>query len=270
MKRHTLLASILVATTALGGAALAAEHAAPAQGTLIESPARNAVDRDVLKLSADGAAALRDIGGTRLALFEAEPAQAKTMIERAQTALDKARTDDAVFTKAEAALKPPAGTKAPETADKAAVAWLPVDSQMTLGEDFVPTPAKNAAIADANHSLQSGDRKGATKKLRLAGIDVNTTVAVLPLAKTTEDVHRAASLIHQGHYYEANAVLKQAEGRMRFDVADIALVPDKVAAKAQKPDRKDGAKTSQSDTSPAVTGSNATPQPAQNTSKAPS
>ncbi|GAB6842716.1 hypothetical protein HNR00_003213 [Methylorubrum rhodinum] len=286
MTRHTLLASILVATTALGGAAYAAEHTAPpaaVQSTMKESPAQKAADRDALKLSADGAAALRDIGGTRLALFEAEPAQAKTMIERAQTALDRAKTDDAVFTKAEAALKPPAGTKVPETADKAAVAWLPVDSQMTLGEDFVPTPEKNAAIADANHSLQSGDRKGAAETLRLAGIDVNTTVAVLPLAKTTEDVHQAASLIQQGKYYEANAVLKQAEGRMRFDVADIALVPDKVAATTKatpsKPDtaqpyQKAQRKANPSDTSPAVTGSNATPaittQPAQNTSKYPS
>ncbi len=290
MKHHTLLASILVATTALGGAAYAAEHTAPPaaiQSTMKESPAQKAADRDVLKLSADGAAALRDIGGTRLALFEAEPAQAKTMIERAQTALDRAKTDDAVFTKAEAALKPPAGTKAPQTADKGAVAWLPVDSQITLGEDFVPTPEKNAAIADANHSLKAGDQKGAAEKLRLAGIDVNTTVAVLPLAKTTEDVHQAASLIGQGKYYEANAVLKQAEGRMRFDVADIAMVPDKVAANPQKAapkpdtaqhDQKAQAKVNPSTTGPAVTGSNATPdttkapspQPAQNTGKAPS
>lgn len=283
MKRHTLFASILVATTALGGAAFAAEHAAPPQGALTESPARKAADRDVLKLSADGAATLRDIGDTRLALFEAEPAQAKTMIERAQTTLDRAKTDDAVFTKAEAALRQPAGTKAPQAADKGAVAWLPVDSQITLGEDFVPTPEKNAAIADANHSLQSGDQKGATEKLRLAGIDVNTTVAVLPLAKTTEDVHQAASLIRQGKYYEANAVLKQAEGRMRFDVADIAMVPDKLAAttKATPPkpdtaqqDQKAQGKTGQSAAGPAVTGSHATPdttpQPAQNTSKAPS
>lgn len=284
MKHHTLLASILVATTALGGAAYAAEHNAPPaaiQGTLKETPAQKAVDRDILKLSADGAAALRDIGGTRLALFEANPARAKTLIERAQTALDKAKTDDAVFTKAEAALKPPVRTKVPEKpADTKAVAWLPVDSQMTLGEDFVPTPEKNAAIADANQSLKAGDETGATEKLRLAGIDVNTTVAVLPLAKTTEDVHHAAALIGQGQYYEANAVLKQAESRMRFDVADIAMVPDKVAANRKatpsKPDTaqpnqtaqgKDQAAMSQSDTGSALTGSNATPDSTQATTR---
>ncbi|SFL02024.1 YfdX family protein [Methylorubrum salsuginis] len=290
MKRHTLLASILVATTALGGAAFAAEHTAPpaaAQAPLTETPAQKAVDRDVIKLSADGAAALRDIGSTRLALFEANPAQAKTLIERARTALDKAGTDDAVFTKAEAALKQPAGAKAPEQADTKAVAWLPVDSQMTLGEDFVATPQKNAAIAEANRSLKAGDQKGAAEKLRLAGVDVNTTVAVLPLAKTTEDVHRAAGLIEQGKYYEANAVLKQAEGRMRFDVADIVMVPDKLAAnqkalpakaEAAQHDRKAQAMAAPSDTGPAATGSHATPdnaraattQPAPNTGKAPS
>lgn len=244
MTRHSLLAGILVATTALGGAAYAAEHAAPpmtAQAPITESPAQKSVDRDVIKLSADGAAAYRDMGSARLALFEVEPSRAKTFIERAQSALAKAKSDDAVFTRAEADLHQPTNAKArtetrDTTSDSAekAVAWLPVDSQLTLGEDFVPTPEKNAAIADADHSLRSGDRKAATETLRLAGINVNTTVAVLPLAKTTEDVQRAAGLIDQGKYYEANAVLKQAEDRMRFDVADLAMVPDTAAVTAPK------------------------------------
>lgn len=272
MTRHPLLASILVATTALCGAAYAAEHDAPpttVQGTFQGTAARKTVDRDVVKLSTDGAAAYRDMSSARLALFEAEPARAKTLIERARTALAKAKTDDAVFTKAEAALNQPAGAKAPEGADAAkAVAWLPVDGQLTLGEDFVPTPEKTAAIDDANHSLQSGDRKGAAEKLRLAGIDVRTTVAVLPLARTTEDVGRAATLIEQGKYYEANAVLKQAEDRMRFDVADVALVPDKVAANAPEatPPKQDTATHDQAKNGTAETGSNATPAASRNPS----
>jgi hypothetical protein len=79
MTRHSLLAGILVATTALGGAAYAAEHAAPpmtAQVPLTESPAQKSVDRDDIKLSADGAAAYRDMGSARLALFEVEPSRA--------------------------------------------------------------------------------------------------------------------------------------------------------------------------------------------------
>ncbi|WP_232631335.1 YfdX family protein [Methylobacterium sp. Leaf118] len=254
MKRHSLLVSILVATTALGGAAYAAEQVATPSamvGSLTDSPAQKAVDRDVLTLSADGAAAFRDMSGARFALFEGDPARAKALIERARTALARASGDHSVYMKDEAALTPLTGARTAHRAEPAkAVAWLPVDGQLTLGEDFVPTPKTNAALAEANHSLQSGDRKGAAETLRLAGLDVNATVAVLPLAQTSTDVQRAAGLIEQGRYYEANLALKQAEDRMRFDVSDIALVPEMGAATAQRaippksaPERQDQART---------------------------
>lgn len=238
MKRHSLIVSILVATTALGGAAYAAEQVAtpPAMvGSLTDRPAQKAVDRDVLTLSADGAAAFRDMSGARFALFEADPARAKALIERARTALAQVSGDHSVSMKDGAALTPLTGARISHGAEPAkAVAWLPVAGQLTLGEDFVPTPKATAALAEANHSLQSGDRTSAAETLRLAGLDVNATVAVLPLAQTSADLQRAAGLIEQGRYYEANVALKQAEDRMRFDVSDIALVPETGAETAQR------------------------------------
>ena len=64
-----------------------------------------AISRGEGKLSKDGAQGSRDLQLTRLAIFEADPAQAKDMIGKAQAAFAKAKTDDAVFTKAEADLK---------------------------------------------------------------------------------------------------------------------------------------------------------------------
>lgn len=227
------LAAVLLASTVVGGVAYAAEQTAPASA--VETPAQKAVDRDVGKLSKDGAKALRDMNGARLAIFDAQPKQAKEMIDRAETALTKAKTDAAVFVKAESELKSPANKTAAKTSEKTDVneklAWLPVDGQLTLGEDFVATPEKAAAVADANKSLQKGDKQGALEKLKLAHIDVNLTLAVLPLEKTTADVKQAATLIDQGKYYEANAVLKTAEDRVRFDVVDTILLPQ-AAAKA--------------------------------------
>jgi len=225
------IAAALVLTTILGGSAVAAEQAAQPMST-----SQATVDKDVGKLSKDGAQAFRDLQLTRLAIFEANPTQAKDMVAKAQAAFAKAKTDDALFTKAEADLKTPtdlAGHKGmtqpatteakPASTDQ--VAWVPVDAQLTLGDDFVATPEKASAVTEANKNLAQGDQKGAIEKLKLAHVDVNFTMAVLPLDKTIADVNQAATLIGQGKYYEANAALKSAQDGMRFDVIDAVALP---------------------------------------------
>lgn len=245
MTYHKSMAAALVLTTILGGTAFAAGQAAQQTGPQV-SASQRAVDTDVGKLSKDGAQGFRDLQLTRVAIFEADPAQAKTMIGRAQAAFAKAKTDDAVFNKAEADLRAPADVSGKTTAQAAQaeakpaskdpVAWIPVDAQLTLGDDFVATPAKASAVTEANKNLASGDQTGALEKLRLAHVDVNFTMAVLPLDKTVADVDQAATLIAQGKYYEANAILKTAQDAMRFDVIDAVAVPQ--TAKAATADNK--------------------------------
>jgi len=50
--------------------------------------------------------------------------------------------------------------------------WLPVDGGLTLGEDFVATPAKAAGVAKANDQLKKGDHKQAMETLKLSEINV--------------------------------------------------------------------------------------------------
>ncbi|GEP01715.1 YfdX family protein [Methylobacterium haplocladii] len=264
MKRFDLVASLLAASTIVAGAAYAADQAAAPPTASQSSPtvqpgsaAQKAVDQYAVKLSSDGAGAFRDMHLARLAIFDADPAQAKTLVGKARTALATAKTDESVFTKAEADLKPPGAAKPAAAQSKSGgtasgtdmtkpVTWLPVDGQLVLGEDFIATPQKSAAVADANQSLEKGDRKGATEKLKLAGIDVNFTMAVLPLDRTTSDVDQAATLLDQGKYYEANAILKQAEDGMRFDMVDTTAIPQKAAAATgtAAPAAKEGQTTS--------------------------
>jgi hypothetical protein len=239
MTYHKSMAAALVLTTILGGTAFAAEQAVQQTGMPI-SASQKAVDADVGKLSKDGAQGFRDLQLTRIAIFEANPAQAKDMIGKAQAAFAKAKTDDAVFNKAEADLKTPADITGKATAQtqkaeakpasKDPVAWVPVDAQLTLGDDFVATPAKASAVTEANKNLAQGDQTGALEKLKLAHVDVNFTMAVLPLNKTMADVDQAATLIGQGKYYEANAILKTAQDAMRFDVIDAVAVPQTAKA----------------------------------------
>ncbi|RIX98730.1 hypothetical protein D3218_16220 [Aureimonas flava] len=237
---------MLLAGTVVSGAAYAADQGAKPASTQ-ETRAEKAVDKDVGRLSADGAQAMRDIQATRLAIFDARPDDAKTLIGQAQDAMRKAAKDDAVFTKVASqmeAMNAPATAKTDaKTGGEGPVAWVPVDTQLSFGADFKATPEKVAAVTEASKSLQS-DRHAALEKLKLVGDDVQFVTAVVPLDRTTGDVGKAADLIGQGKYYEANAVLKDVTDQVRLDVVDIygqpvaAKTKDKVAASAPAPAAK--------------------------------
>jgi hypothetical protein len=256
MKKTRTVAAFLAATSLLSGVALANDAVKPATAPPVTA-AQQAADKDVGKLSKDGAQAFRDLHLARIAIFDADPTLAKSLIGMAQAALAKAKTDEAVYTKAEADLRSPdkhaamakaadakaadAKTADAKTADAKTAdakgsaqptAWLPVDGQLTLGEDFVATPTKAAAVATANKSLEKGDRKSAIDQLKLAGVDMNFVLAVVPLNQTTTDVDQAASLIGQGKYYEGNALLKKVEDGVRFDMVNVLGTPQKAAAPA--------------------------------------
>jgi hypothetical protein len=232
---QTAFIAALTATTLLTGAsAWAANQPTPDQNGM--TPQQASVEKELGKVSVDGASAFQYVTLTRLAIFDGHIDAAKKYVNMAETALGKAKTDEAVFTKAEADLKPPAGKEAPamnvtasapagdKQADrmKKAISWLPVDEMISINEDYTAVPAKKAAIADANKRLESGDRKGAMEKLKLADMDINITLAVLPLDQTVGDLHHAAGLINDGKYYEASQVLRQAQDRERFDVTSLS------------------------------------------------
>ncbi|WP_062219155.1 YfdX family protein [Aureimonas sp. D3] len=246
MKAYQIVAAVLLASTAVGGA-YAADQAAKAEPAAVVAAEKTA-DKDVGKLSADGAQAFRDMHDARLAIFNADPKDAKTLIAKAEKAIDKAKTDDAVFWKAENKLDAKLNQIAEKTKGSAKtatddvtqeVAWLPIDGQLVLGEDFVATPEKAAAIKKANESVQKGDRKAALETLKLADVNVGFSMAVLPLDKTAHDIGEAAKLIDGGKFYEANALLKGTEERIRFDVLDVNAVPVAHQAKATTADTKE-------------------------------
>lgn len=190
------------------------------------------VDRDGGKLSKDGYMAIRDVSMARLAIFNGQPAQAKTYIDEAQATLERAKTDDTVFTKAESELKAPAGMKQPgpdAAANTTPTTWIPVDGSITLGEDYVDTPEKSAGVAKANEQLKRGEHKNAMETLKLANVDVSFVMEVAPLDKTMAGVKNAAQLINAGKYYEANQALKGVEDGFRFDVTDVDGTPHKAA-----------------------------------------
>lgn len=200
--------------------------------------AQTAADRDMGKLSKDGYKAMRDVSLARLAIFNGQPAEAKTYTNEAETALEKAKTDETAFTKAESDLKAPSGMVqhgSGATASATPTVWIPVDGSLTLGEDYIETPEKSAGVAKANEMLKEGEHKKAMETLKLANIDVSFVMEVAPLDKTTSGIKEAAKLIEAGKYYEANQALKGVEDGVRFDVTDVDSTPKKSAGETSKP-----------------------------------
>ena len=76
--------------------------------------------------------------------------------------------------------------------EKKPIAWVPIDGSITVMEDITGDARKTAAVADANTSLQKGDRDAAVQKLKVAGIEVAIVLAVMPIDTTIEKVHKAA------------------------------------------------------------------------------
>jgi YfdX protein len=239
--------AVALATTAILGssAALAAEQ--PKAGSSAATTQPTAVTQDANKelgkLSADGRKAFQDVRLARLAIFDGQTDQAKKYVDEAKASITKAKTDDTAFTKDEASLKPPAGvsqrTATLGGSDKsmqgtAPTAWLPVDGGLTLGEDFVATPAKAAGVAKANDQLKKGDHKHAMETLKLSEINVTFVMEVAPLDKTISGIDTAAQLIDAGKYYEGNQALKVVEDGIRFDVADVNSGPAKASSSLDK------------------------------------
>ena len=229
MRISTGIVAALLGTTMLAGA-VSAQQTPAAPAPTMQQKAEAA--RDFMTLSADGAVAFRTLHMARIAIFEADPVVAKKLLADTRAALAKAKVDSTAFMKAEGDLKAPKGMNAaPGAVSAPAVAGLPIDGQLTLGEDFVATPAKAAAVAEANKHLEKGQRKEAIEKLKLADVNVVFTMALAPLDRTMADVDMAAKFMDEGKYYEANAAMKKAEDGVRYDSVAAIAVPQKAEEK---------------------------------------
>jgi hypothetical protein len=233
MTKSTLLLAGLMASTMLARTAYAAADgtaqptAAPVHATL--------ADKDFGRLSTDGASAFNDVHLARLAIFDGRTDEAAKLIDNAQKSLGKASTDDTVFVKAESEIWSSAKTSAVQQAKSATstaqVSWIPIDSDLVLGESYQPTPEKAAAVVDAKKSMQGRDSSKALQAIRLAAVDIDYTVAVAPLKQSVADVNEAAGFVTSRDFYGASQSLKKAEDGVRYDeFDDVANVNGKATA----------------------------------------
>lgn len=160
--------------------------------------------------------ALREVRAARFAIFDGSSDVAKRLIDGAVERFAKANVDSNF------AAQKPKNAKADQQ-------YIPFDTSMELSENFAPSPQNKAKVDEANGHISRGNFQKARETLKLANIDVTTSVAVVPAAMTKGHLEDAQRLMTEGKYYEANLALKSIEDSVLIDSYSVDAVPAKTA-----------------------------------------
>lgn len=182
--RKTLLAVTGVAFISLSLAALAA-----ADG--------HANENALIRLSEDGSKAAQSLLLARIAIFDGQPQDAVKLVDQAKAALTAAAKDTDKL-----AIKSQKNDAGP---------IVPIDSRLTIADDFVLTPEKKEQMNKVNEHLKKGETKKAIEVLGPADESMTLTTLFMPLEATSKAVDEASTLLAENKYYEANLALKKAE-----------------------------------------------------------
>jgi len=205
-------------------AAIVAACSSAAVYAATEAPTPNELS-SFQALSTQGQKAFVDISAARVELFQGHPKKAEEQVKAAQHALKLAQSDNTSFMKAAKDLNAKDNSGKADT-DTTVKSWLPIWGETVIQDNYLASPQKVKAVAEANEKLKHGDTKGAAEVLRLAGVNVDTAIALAPLKQTIVDVDQAAKQLASEKYYEANLTLKKVQDEVRFASTDVSFVPN--------------------------------------------
>jgi hypothetical protein len=158
-----------------------------------------ATQREMLRMSDEASAAVRNAHAARLALFNNETSLAKTEVDKAIASLAKAEAtlnDKLIPDTSVADTKP---------------MYLPFDTNMALAETYSVTPEIRVVLDKATGLFQVGTPNEAIDVLREAGVEVKISTAMLPWETSQTHLTEAAKLIGESKFHEANVALKAFE-----------------------------------------------------------
>lgn len=188
------------------------QTAKPAKADPMAQATANARDAAAVKTVDEAYTALREARAARFAIFDGSTDAAKKLIDAAVANLNKANVDSNF------AARKPKNAKADEQ-------YIPFDASMALSENFTPSPQNKAKVDEANGHIAKGNYQKARQTLKLANIDVMTSVAVVPAKATMTHLQDAQKLMTEGKYYEANLALKSIEDSILIDSYGVDAVP---------------------------------------------
>ena len=213
--------ALYAAAVALGlGSMVSAQEPtkqADANQTSTAGSTGNTQTQEMMKFSANGHAAIVAIVAARVAMFEGHPKASIDLMVKAEQAMAAAEREAPDFKMETAHAR--AGS-----ADQGAT-YVPVDARMSMAEDYVRTPEKQGHIDNANKNMKSGDTQGAIRELKLAGIDVNYTLVLMPIASSENHLQMALTLADAGKYYESTVALKAIEDGLIADTESMVALP---------------------------------------------
>ena len=170
----------------------------------------------IMRYSEDGGRAIREIGAARVAIFNGDTKLASELIIRAKASVAKAEQEAPTFK-----VQTEESGKAGAANETVKAPMVPVDGDLVLAEDFVPTPDKRARIEKANEHFKNGNAKDALEELRLGDIAVMYTRAWMPLAPAAKHLDQAVKYMDAQKYYEANLSLKAIGDSITVDSVAI-------------------------------------------------
>lgn len=170
----------------------------------------------IMRYSEDGGRAIREIGAARVAIFNGDTKLASELIIRAKASVAKAEQEAPTFK-----VQTEESGKAGAANETVKAPMVPVDGDLVLAEDFVPTPDKRARIEKANEHFKNGNAKDALEELRLGDIAVMYTRAWMPLAAAAKHLDQAVKYMDAQKYYEANLSLKAIGDSITVDSVAI-------------------------------------------------
>lgn len=207
----TALSTGLVATKLTG--VLAAETQPKETSTkAAEQPISKAAEQDLIKVSKDAAMTMRSLRGSRFAIFNGQPDEAKRDVDAAVTEIANTVKD---------AEKYAVDVKAKVQDDW----YVPYDASLTVADTFVPTEEKMKHIAKANEHLHKGEKKQALEVLKVGNVDVAFATSLMPSKFAQKHIDDAAKLLDEGKYYEANLELKAVEDAVVIETFGIDETP---------------------------------------------
>lgn len=179
-------------------------------------------EQDFAQLSNDGVSAFNDIHLARIDLFDGRTREAEKLTADALASLQAARSGKTIVKPESALHAPPLASQAQHRLPNgtAPVVWVPIDGELVLADTGEETPAKAAAIVNANKNLEKGDTAKALAEIRGARLNVNYVLSLAPLEPSIAEVTQANRLMSNGDYYAAGQALREAESGIAYDQND--------------------------------------------------
>ncbi|MEZ5565166.1 MAG: YfdX family protein [Gammaproteobacteria bacterium] len=216
--------SILVAAGLLLGCYVTVEAAASTASVVTTPTKMDPQAQALARFSDDGERAMRAIRGSRFAIFKGQPKLAVDLMNQADTAL-KAAVKDAPSFDVSTTMKVQGKTLNTNKVKDQKARLVPFDTQITVAEDYMDSPAKKAHVAKANTHLAKGEKQQAIDELRLGDIDVNYQRSWLPIGVAEKHLEQALKMAADQKYYEANLALKAIEDSVTYDSVNSLDTP---------------------------------------------